>query len=73
MSFPATCCHWRRGHTEGSVELARLAGLFPAAVMSEVLTEDGEMAKGDKLAACAADHGCRLIDVARISAGIGGG
>jgi len=41
--------------------------------MSEVLTEDGEMAKGDKLAACAADHGCRLIDVARISAGIGGG
>ena len=62
----------RRGHTEGSVELARLAGLFPAAVMSEVLTADGDMAKGDKLAEFAAIHGCRLIDVARISAGIGG-
>jgi len=60
----------RRGHTEGSVELARQAGLFPATVMSEVLTEDGEMAKGNKLAEFAARFGCKLIDVAQISAGM---
>jgi 3,4-dihydroxy-2-butanone 4-phosphate synthase len=56
----------RRGHTEGSVELARLAGLFPAAVMSEVLTADGEMARGDDLWNFARRVGCRLIDVAQI-------
>lgn len=60
----------RRGHTEGSVELARMAGLFPAAVMSEVLTPEGEMARGHDLAAFAACLGCRLIDVASISAAV---
>ena len=57
----------RRGHTEGSVELARLAGLFPAAVMSEVLTAEGEMARGSALGDFARRLGCRLIDVAQIS------
>ncbi|HVO01183.1 MAG TPA: 3,4-dihydroxy-2-butanone-4-phosphate synthase [Candidatus Cybelea sp.] len=33
----------RRGHTEGSVDLARLAGLKPAAVLAELMTRDGEM------------------------------
>ena len=59
----------RRGHTEGSVELARLAGLFPAAVMSEVLTAEGEMAKGGELQEFAGRIGCGLIDIATISAG----
>ena len=61
----------RRGHTEGSVELARLAGLFPAAVMSEVLTPEGDMARGRELQAFAENLGCGLIDIARISRGVG--
>lgn len=35
----------RQGHTEASVDLARLAGLFPAAVICEIINEDGTMAK----------------------------
>jgi 3,4-dihydroxy 2-butanone 4-phosphate synthase / GTP cyclohydrolase II len=57
----------RRGHTEGSVELARLAGLFPAAVMSEVMAPEGHMARGDELLAFAKKTECQLIDVAQIS------
>lgn len=37
--------HGRRGHTEGSVELMRLAGLKPAAVICEILNDDGTMAR----------------------------
>ena len=61
----------RRGHTEGSVTLARLAGLFPAAVMSEVLTPSGGMARGQDLHAFAEEIGCLLIDVASVSRGAG--
>lgn len=39
----------RRGQTEGSVDLARLAGLKPAGVICEVMSEDGEMLRGEKL------------------------
>ena len=46
----------RQGHTEGSVGLARLAGLFPAAMMSEILTDAGEMARRDDLEKFAARH-----------------
>ena len=63
----------RRGHTEGSVELARLAGLFPAAVMSEVLTPDGQMARGSQLHDFALQLGCKVIDVASVSRGLGTG
>ena len=56
----------RQGHTEGSVELARRAGLFPAAVMSEVMAPDGAMAKGPQLVDFARDFGCRLIDVEQL-------
>lgn len=35
----------RQGHTEASVDLARLAGLFPAAIICEIINEDGSMAK----------------------------
>ena len=56
----------RQGHTEGAVELARQAGLFPAAVMSEVMTADGTMAKGQQLVDFAASFGCRLIDVEQL-------
>lgn len=37
----------RRGHTEGAVELARLAGLQPAAVLCELMNADGTMARGE--------------------------
>ena len=56
----------RQGHTEGSVELARRAGLFPAAVMSEVMAADGSMAKGQQLIEFARNLGCRLIDVEQL-------
>lgn len=58
----------RQGHTEGSVTLARLAGLFPGAAMSEVLTPEGEMARGEELASFAQRLGCRIIDVQQIRA-----
>lgn len=57
----------RRGHTEGSVELARMSGLFPAALMSEVMAPDGHMARGDELLDFASRAGIDLIDVAQIS------
>jgi len=60
----------RQGHTEGSVELARLAGLFPAAAMSEVLTPDGDMARGEALGDFARHIGCRVIDVAQVAAAV---
>lgn len=40
----------RRGHTEGSVELARLAGFHPAAVLCELMNPDGTMMRGRTLA-----------------------
>ena len=63
----------RQGHTEGAVELARQAGLFPAAVMSEVMTAEGAMAKGQQLVDFAARFGCRLIDVEQLHQAVLGG
>lgn len=57
----------RNGHTEGSVDLARLAGLRPAAVICEVMREDGRMARRDELAAFAAQHGLPLLSVREIA------
>ena len=56
----------RQGHTEGAVELARRAELFPAAVMSEVMAPDGSMAKGQQLVDFARRFGCRVIDIEQI-------
>lgn len=58
----------RQGHTEGSVTLSRLAGLIPAAAMTEVLTPEGTMARGDELAAFARHVDCRIIDIQKIRA-----
>ncbi len=60
----------RQGHTEGAVEMARLAGLFPAAVMSEVLTAEGSMARGDALAQFARRVACRIIDIETIQTAV---
>ena len=56
----------RQGHTEGAVELARRAGLLPAAVMSEVLTPDGQMARGRQLQHFASRLGCRIIAIEQL-------
>lgn len=55
----------RAGHTEAAVDLARLAGLQPAGVICEVVSQDGsEMAGRDELERFARTHGLELITVA---------
>ena len=54
----------RSGHTEGSVDLARLAGREPAAVICEIMREDGEMARMPDLEAFAAAHGLSIVKIA---------
>lgn len=61
----------RRGHTEAAVELCRLAGLQPAAVIVEVMNPDGTMARRPELAAFAAAHDLPLITVGEIAAVVG--
>ncbi|MFQ5905877.1 MAG: bifunctional 3,4-dihydroxy-2-butanone-4-phosphate synthase/GTP cyclohydrolase II [bacterium] len=53
----------RAGHTEASVDLARLAGLYPAGVLCEIMDSDGTMARVPKLMEIAREHGLRLITV----------
>jgi 3,4-dihydroxy 2-butanone 4-phosphate synthase len=53
----------RRGHTEGAVELARLAGLQPAAVLCELMNEDGSMMRGDELVAFSRKHGYPMLTI----------
>ncbi len=54
----------RTGHTEASVDLARLAGLSPAGVICEVMNEDGSMARVDDLTSYAAKHELKMITIA---------
>ncbi len=54
----------RTGHTEASVDLARLAGLYPAAVICEIMNEDGTMARLPDLEQFAAQHGIKIISIA---------
>jgi 3,4-dihydroxy 2-butanone 4-phosphate synthase len=56
----------RAGHTEGSVELARMAGLKPAAVLCEITNPDGSMAKGDDISKFAHKHGMVVLSVAEL-------
>ena len=56
----------RTGQTEGSVDLARLAGLRPAAVICEIMNEDGTMARMPDLEVFAARHGVRICSEAQI-------
>jgi 3,4-dihydroxy 2-butanone 4-phosphate synthase/GTP cyclohydrolase II len=58
----------RAGQTEASVDLARLAGLYPAGVICEVMNEDGTMARVPELKAVAEQHGLKLVTVADIIA-----
>ncbi|WP_026640587.1 MULTISPECIES: 3,4-dihydroxy-2-butanone-4-phosphate synthase [Bordetella] len=57
----------RRGHTEGSVDLAVLAGLRPAAVLCELMNPDGTMARGTSVARYAAEHGLVALTIAELA------
>ena len=54
----------RAGHTEATVDLARLAGLYPAGVLCEVLHPDGSMARMPELTRVATEHDLRIISIA---------
>jgi len=59
---------FRTGQTEGSVDLARLAGLKPAGVICEIMNEDGTMSRRPDLDQFAKEHGLRIVTVADIIA-----
>ncbi len=59
---------FRTGQTEGSVDLARLAGLKPAGVICEIMNEDGTMARRPDLDKFSKEHGLRIVTVADIIA-----
>ena len=54
----------RAGHTEAAIDLARLAGLYPAGVICEIQNADGSMARLPQLVEYARRHGLRLISIA---------
>ncbi len=56
----------RQGHTEGSVDLVRLAGLKPAAAICEVMNEDGSMARRADLEKFAKEHDLLIVDIAEL-------
>ena len=58
----------RAGHTEASVDLARLAGLYPAGVLCETVNEDGTMARLPDLIRFGAEHGLKIISIADLIA-----
>ncbi|MEJ2700750.1 MAG: 3,4-dihydroxy-2-butanone-4-phosphate synthase, partial [Desulfuromonadales bacterium] len=58
----------RAGQTEGSVDLARLAGLKPAGVISEIMNDDGTMARMPQLKEFAKKHGLRIVTIADLVA-----
>ena len=53
----------RAGHTEAAVDLAKLAGLRPAAALIEIMNEDGTMARMNQLEAVAKEYGLKLITI----------
>ena len=57
----------RAGHTEAAIDLTRLAGLYPAGVLCELVTADGmEMARRPELEEFAAEHGLIMISIAEL-------
>lgn len=53
----------RAGHTEASIDLARLAGLYPAAALIEIMNEDGTMARLPQLVEIAKEYGLKIISI----------
>ena len=58
----------RTGHTEAAVDVARLAGLYPAGVVCEIMNDDGTMARRDDLIAFAQLHGLKIATIADLIA-----
>ncbi|MEY4034960.1 MAG: hypothetical protein RLZZ311_137 [Actinomycetota bacterium] len=56
----------RGGHTEAGIALAELTGSYPAALLSEIVAEDGSMARGETLAQFALEHHIPIISIAEI-------
>ncbi len=56
----------RTGHTEGSVDLCKLAGLAPAAVICEIIKDDGTMARMDDLKVFSKEHGLCIVYISDI-------
>ena len=57
----------RGGHTEAGTALAELVGAAPAALLSEIVNEDGSMARGEALRAFAAEHQIPMITIAELT------
>ncbi len=66
--FPLQVCDGgvlrRAGHTEAAVDLARLASLYPAAVICEIIDKDGSMARIPRLLEFAREHDLKIISIA---------
>ena len=58
----------RAGHTEATVDMARLAGLYPAGALMEIMTDDGGMARLPELREMADRYGFKLISIADLIA-----
>jgi 3,4-dihydroxy 2-butanone 4-phosphate synthase / GTP cyclohydrolase II len=58
----------RAGHTEASIDLTRLAGLYPSAVICEVMNDDGTMSRLPDLEKLAAEHDLKIISVEQLIA-----
>src|SRR5262245_53405112 len=58
----------RRGHTEAAVELMRLSGLAPVAMISEVCNDDGSVARLPQLRALADQHWLKVVSIEQIAA-----
>ncbi len=58
----------RSGHTEAAVDLVKLAGLFPAGVICELVNDDGTVKRGPQVMAFAREHGLKIISVADLIA-----
>ena len=56
----------RRGQTEASVDLTRLAGMYHAAVICEIMNRDGSMARGSDLARFCSGYGLTMVTVAQL-------
>lgn len=58
----------RSGHTEAAVDLCRLAGLYPAGALMEIMNEDGSMARMPELQKLATEWGMKIITIADLIA-----
>ncbi|MGO1820521.1 MAG: 3,4-dihydroxy-2-butanone-4-phosphate synthase, partial [Senegalia sp. (in: firmicutes)] len=58
----------RAGHTEASVDLAKLAGLYPAGVICEIMNDDGTMARVPQLMEYVKEHNLKIITIADLIA-----